>query len=122
MQSQHMDNEGFESGLGQFASSASGSLIYAPGSTAPPVTDTLVRVDRKGTETKLNAPSGDYLGVRLSPDGQRLAITKNPIHDIWVIDINTGNSTRLTSQGSNFWPTWSPDGKTILFSGFYNLG
>jgi serine/threonine-protein kinase len=120
MQSQHMANFDFESGLGQFATSASGNLVYVPGGIAPPFTQTLFRVDRKGTETKLNAPSGAYVGGRLSPDGQRLAITKNAernsIYDIWVIDINTGNSTRLTSQGSKSWPIWSPNGKTILFS------
>jgi Tol biopolymer transport system component len=36
---------------------------------------------------------------------------------IWVLDLLTGNSNRLTSQGTNFWPLWSPDGKRILFSG-----
>jgi serine/threonine-protein kinase len=120
MQSEHMSSDAFESGLGQFAFSVSGNLIFVPGGVEPPVSSALVRVDRKGTETKVNAPSGNYEGGRLSPDGQRLAIFRedetNRTWDIWSIDVNTGNSTRLTYQGHNAYPLWSPDGKRILFA------
>jgi eukaryotic-like serine/threonine-protein kinase len=37
--------------------------------------------------------------------------------DIWVLDPNTGNGTRLASQGTSTAPVWSPDGKCIFFGG-----
>jgi serine/threonine-protein kinase len=54
---------------------------------------------------------------RLSPDGKRLAFgIRGRSNDIWVLDIARGTLTRLTLQGDNFAPIWSPDGKHIVFS------
>ena len=121
MQSVNMPNLGSESGVGQFAISGAGHLIYASGGIAAPRLQTLVRRDRKGIETELRAPKGAYVSVRVSPDGQRIAIARMADAslggDIWVIDINTGISTRLTTQGTNFFPLWSLDGKRVFFSG-----
>jgi serine/threonine-protein kinase len=121
MQSVNMAYGGFESGMGQFAISASGNLVFASGGIATSAITTLVRTDRKGTETELGAPRGRYYFPRVSPDGQRIALAKRAdtsrSDDIWVIDSNTGSGTRLTSQGSNDYPTWSADGKRILYAG-----
>jgi len=35
--------------------------------------------------------------------------------DIWVYDLGRGILTRLTFQGENFQPVWTPDGKRITF-------
>ena len=121
MQAVNRPNPGTESGMGQFAASTSGTLIYAAGGIQPPYTKTLLQVDRNGKETELNAPKGVYGAPRVSPDGRRLAFSKygdasrNP--DIWVLDLPTGNVTRLTTEGNNTWPLWSPDGKRVLISG-----
>ena len=121
MQSINMPNVGAETGMGQFAISAVGNLVYANGGVAPLSVSTLVRKDRKGVETEVDAPKGKaYFGPRLSPDGSRVAlIVANGItsQDIWVIDVKVGTATRLTSHGVNQWPLWSPDEKKILFSG-----
>jgi serine/threonine-protein kinase len=121
MQAVHTPSRDLETGMGQFAISTSGNLVYAAGKISPAFVRTLVRVDRKGAEVQLNVPKGPYGVVRVSPDGQWIATTKlaeaNRTSDIWVVDLNSGNSTRLTSQGTNSWPLWSPDGKRILFSG-----
>jgi len=36
---------------------------------------------------------------------------------VWVTDPKTGATTRLTSAGANIRPTWSADGKRVLFVG-----
>jgi serine/threonine-protein kinase len=119
MQSVNMANAGFESGMGQFAVSASGNLLFASGGIASGITK-IIRTDRKGTETELGAPRGRYVSPHLSPDGQRIAVAKqgdtSRVSDIWVIDSNTGNATRLTSQGLTDSPIWSADGKRILYT------
>ena len=111
----------YETGIGQFAVSASGNLIYASGGIYPPRIARFLRVDRGGKEAEVNAPKGVYVGLRISPDGRKLAVRKTSetshLGDIWVLDLSTGNGTRLTSQGQNAWPLWSPDGKRLLFDG-----
>jgi len=62
-----------------------------------------------------------------SPDGRRLAVQvgrydrndhSRDRSDIWVIDVASGKGTDLT-PGNDPWldetPSWSPDGKTIVF-------
>ncbi len=36
--------------------------------------------------------------------------------DVWAYDIPRGTLTRLTFEGDNFSPVWTPDGKRIAFS------
>jgi Tol biopolymer transport system component len=36
-------------------------------------------------------------------------------YDIWVYDVERGTLTRLTFEGSNVTPAWTPDGKRLLF-------
>ncbi len=121
MQAVNRPNRSFETGMGQFAASASGNLIYATGGIHPPYLKTLLRVDRNGKEAELNVPKGVYEAPRVSPDGRRLAVHKHlegsRIPDIWVVDLLTGHGTRLTSEGTDLWPLWSPDGKRLLITG-----
>jgi Tol biopolymer transport system component len=35
--------------------------------------------------------------------------------DIWVLDVDSGQETRLTTDGQNWWPQWSADGEWIAF-------
>jgi Tol biopolymer transport system component len=76
----------------------------------------------------------DY--AALSPDGRRVALARqqcapwpcddveNPT-EIFVLDVRTGAVRRLTrNQRYDGEPTWSPDGRTILFSreqGLYTM-
>ena len=120
MQSTNAPNTGTETGMGQFALSASGTLVYAFGGRYPTRASTLVRVDRKGIETKLAEIKGSQYGLRLSSDGSRVVANKtndgSRASDIWIYEVPSGASTRLTSTGSAYWPLFSPNGKSIVFS------
>ena len=77
----------------------------------------LVFTDRKGAEQQLTAPPHAYRNPRLSPDGQRIAVTIDEGgSQEWLLDVNRGTLSRLTFEGSyNGGTAWTPDGKRITF-------
>ncbi len=61
----------------------------------------------------------DGWGPRWSPDGNHIAFASGGHNtmDIFVMDIKSKKTTRLTNQaGFNTSPAWSPDGQEIAFS------
>jgi len=97
------------------AVSQNGVLAYR---VAPTNAQTeLVWVDRKGGEQPLPAPPHAYRNPRISPDGQRVAVTIDELgSQEWLLDIGRGTLTRLTFEGSyNGAMAWTPDGKRIAF-------
>jgi serine/threonine-protein kinase len=106
---------GLTTGTAQFALSASGTLAYGAG-TALGGNRTLVWVDRKGNVERLRLPPRCYLHPRISPNGQRIAVeVEGPTHDFYVYELGRGTLTRMTLDGSNHWPVWTPDGGRISF-------
>jgi Tol biopolymer transport system component len=63
----------------------------------------------------------DYVNVRISPDGRRVAamIGGSSSFDahIWVGELERGTLTRLTTEGTNRDPVWTPDGRRVTFIG-----
>jgi Tol biopolymer transport system component len=69
----------------------------------------------------LGEPS-NYLGLRVSPDGSRVAAViadqaNAGLDALWVLDASTGARTRLTfNPGQVRGAAWSEDGKRIAYS------
>jgi dipeptidyl aminopeptidase/acylaminoacyl peptidase len=79
-------------------------------------------VDRQGDLIRpLSAPADtELLNPEMSPDGVRVAGTRmDPATgnwDIWVVDVRTGESTRVTRQpGVDSDPMWSPDASELAY-------
>ncbi len=103
-------------GVGHFSLSHLGTLVYVPGGASEGGSSSLVWVDREGAVEPLGAPPHAYRGPRLSPDGQRLAVEiAGTKRDIWVYDIARQTLTRLTFEGENQQPQWTPDGKRVTW-------
>jgi serine/threonine-protein kinase len=106
------------SGTGQFALSATGTMIYRRGgATAGPAISTIQWVDTAGKRQPLLAKPGAYGFPRFSPDGKRLAmqVTDASGQDILVYDTERDIPTRLTTGGGAV-PVWTPDGKYVVFA------
>jgi serine/threonine protein kinase/Tol biopolymer transport system component len=99
-------------GVAQFSISANGLLAYVPGGLQESESR-LVWVTRNGMEQPLAAPVRAYSGPRLSPDGTRVAVSAGG--HIWLYDLARETLTRLTFDGWNQNPVWTPDGKRIAF-------
>ena len=80
----------------------------------------LVWVDAAGQEQE-RIPSG-FCEPKISPDGRSIAVAYDEYHDgrwyICVHDFERGVTTRLTDGGHDRIPSWSPDGKRIIYNSF----
>jgi Tol biopolymer transport system component len=109
------------SGAGQFSfsgvPSGPGTFMYRTGKVSGqsyPVS----WLDHSGKTQPLIATPGFYLAPRFSPDGQRLALAQIAGNNIgiFVYDWQRDTMSRLTFDNQQtIYPTWSPDGKHIVF-------
>jgi serine/threonine-protein kinase len=106
------------SGAAQFAISASGAAVWAPGDLAAAYR--IVWVGRDGNEAPVALPPAPYQELALSPDGRKLAVVggQGGVSDLSVADLERGTVTRLTSGKFVRAPAWSPDGSHVAFSVF----
>jgi serine/threonine protein kinase/Tol biopolymer transport system component len=108
-------------GFAQFATSPSGTLVYAPAAdhSSAPSQRSIVWVDRGGREQSLGIPHRPFAAARLAPDGRRIALDIGATgfeHAIWVWDVRRQTLTPLnTEAGDETQPVWTADGSRIIF-------
>jgi len=83
-------------------------------------------MDRNGTSMGAVGEPGRYSDLRLSPDGQHIALSRPEPGSmnmaIWLFDLRRQVPSRLTSMvGVLRYPVWSPDGSTIVFGDEHSL-
>jgi Tol biopolymer transport system component len=95
--------------------------ISAEGLIAFSADDQIYTMKSDGSDLRLmtdNAPHVVYRYPALSPDGGRLAFTRDEgaDHALYVVDVDGNNLRRLTSSSSSVAePAWSPDGSKIAY-------
>jgi len=98
-----------------FFSISNGHLFYISGPTINE-RNSLAWVDRSGAFIDLPAPPHHYRDIRLSPDGQRAAVViAERTQDVWIYDVRGNTLSRLTFEGQDLSPIWTPDGKRIIY-------
>ena len=78
----------------------------------------LVWVTRDGLEQPLATEQRAYFYPRLSPDGQRLAVSINDgvNTDVYILDLVRGTSSRITSDPANDQrPVWTLDSQYVVY-------
>lgn len=63
------------------------------------------------------AEARDFHSIRLSPGGQQAAVVvgDGTSSKLWIYDVAAGFLTPLPTDGDARSPTWSPDGRRILY-------
>jgi len=102
-----------------FATSDSGTLVYATGGSGAGQT-AAVWVDRTGSASPLAGNTYGYMTPSLSPDGKELVVARiveAGREEVWLHDVETGTAARLstTSYIDNL-PLWWPDGERVVFN------
>ena len=104
--------------LARFAVSSDGTVLILHPSA--PGRSQLQWFDRKGNALAALGPPGDYMQPRISPDGSRVLFSRpdaqTVTRDVWYMEASRGVAARLTThQANDWWPVWSPDGRSIVF-------
>jgi serine/threonine-protein kinase len=108
-----------EGGAALYAVSATGSLLYVPGTESGMAGEqNLGLIDRTGKVEFLKLPPAPFQYPRLSPDGRHVAveIDNGADENIWIYELSGASALRrLTFGGRNRVPAWSADGQRLAF-------
>ncbi len=111
------DQVGSFQGLASFSASDNGVVAYRSGSSEG-LELQLSWFGRDGKGALTAAEPAISGAVKVSPDGKRAAIVRNQNNnnDIWIVDLASGASNRLTFDPANDGnPLWSTDGSQIIW-------
>jgi Tol biopolymer transport system component len=101
-------------GAARVALSDSGTLVYLTGGTSTK----LVSIEPDGT-SKVIFEHASIAAPAWSPDGTRIAVQTTSGQgkvDIGILDVASGAFARLTGDGNNVNPTWTADGRRVVFT------
>jgi Tol biopolymer transport system component len=81
------------------------------------VLDELVWINLKGESETILRKNTQLWGPRISPDGKKIAMwySDDTRGHVFVYDLDRDFFDKLTREGDNFWPVWTPDGNKIAF-------
>jgi len=100
-----------------FSASDEGTLLFVRGAPENRTITQLTWRDREGRKLRTVGEPRSFNSLRLSGDGTRAAVGTGDPADIWIYDLERGNTTRFTfDPGNDDFPVWSPDDASILFS------
>ena len=116
-QALNMGGDHLNTGAAQLVVSASGLLVYAPGSLYEDPPGELVLVGDRGWVEPL--PGFDRplctAQYRFSPDGRQLAFVERARSGLlWLFDLERRTERQLTREGIAGFPVWSPDGSRVV--------
>jgi Tol biopolymer transport system component len=96
---------------GQPVSLAAGVLAYLPGHYVPP--SRITWIDPQGTFTPLAFAARPFVGIKLSPDGHRVATASLEAGRLLIrlFDLERGTEELPKIDGMNWNPVWLPDGR-----------
>ncbi len=96
------------------AAAMSGALVYQPGSE---LSDLVLYDPATRSGTVVSDERRVYQTPRFSPDGRRVAVGVRPNAqtDIWIADLASHTTARLTKSGRAGRPEWMPDGARVLY-------
>ncbi len=99
-----------------FDVSQNGTVVY----TSNTIAERLLIADRQGTELRVVDDTIRLLGMDVSPDGRRAAVSVRAqatgLADIWIYDLVRGVRERFTSDpGMEVQPLWTPDGRSLIY-------
>ena len=103
-----------ENYIPQASAARTGVLAYAPGPVVNSARN-LFLINRQGLERKLDLPPKDYIDPAFSPDGKRIAVVIRSVQQLEILERDGGAVTSIAPTFANFAPTWTPDGKNLLF-------
>ena len=105
-----------------YAVAGDGTIVYHRGGADYFATRVLAR-SPDGKTVPFGAPLRTYANPRLSHDESQLALQLVSANDdVWLFHRTRQTFTRVTTQGENLFPVWSPDGRSFLVSTFLDQG
>ena len=107
-----------ELGRAAVAVSGRGDLVYREPNFDDRASRTLQWVDREGNEEPFDPEwQAHFEQVAVSPDGITIAaaIRTGDRLDIWTRSTDGSPPVRLTFEGDNRRPSWTPDGESVVF-------
>lgn len=120
---------GFPTWLAGGSALVFGSYTPVPGLPDQP-SKALFRTDVDSLQSILlfDDPDGEETHPAVSPDGTKIAYVlitgslEQSSREIHVLDLESGESTRVTSGAVDQFPTWHPNGRTLFFESVRETG